>query len=98
MTGEEAEQMSLFRDEPRAGEYAAAHGPRIGWDELRPGMVVILDQSTQSHEWLRVTVVEKIVRTPDDLRVILNGRRGCRPLINRRYIDSGAAKLYKELN
>lgn len=98
MTGEAAEQLSFFRAEPQAGEYTAAHGARLGWDELRPGMAVILDQSTQSHEWLRVTVVEKIVRTPDDLRVILNGGRGCRPLINRRYIDSGATKLYKELN
>lgn len=98
MTGETAEQLSLFCAEPQAGEYVTRHGARLGWEELRPGMVVILDQSTQSHEWLRVTVVEKIVRTPDDLRVILNGGRGCRPLINRRYIDSGAAKLYKELN
>lgn len=98
MTGEAAEQLSFFRTEPQTGEYAAAHGPRIGGDELRPGLTVILDQSTQSHEWLRVAVVEKIVRTPDDLRVILNGGRGCRPLINRRYIDSGAVKLYKELN
>lgn len=98
MTDEAAEQLSLFCAAPQVGEYVAAHGARLGWDELRPGMVVVLDQSTQSHEWLRVTVVVKIVRTPDDLRVILNGGRGCRPLINRRYIASGAVKLYKELN
>ena len=91
------EQMTLFDPLPPVGEYVAAHGARLGWDELRPGMVAILDQSTQSHEWLRVTVVEKIVRTPDDLRVIINGGRGCRPLINRRNIARGAVKLYKAL-
>lgn len=43
-----------------------------------------------------VTTVEKIIRTPDDLRVILDGGRKQRPLINRCHIESGRAKLYRE--
>lgn len=43
-----------------------------------------------------VTTVEKIIRTPDDLRVILNGGRKQRPLINRCHIESGRTKLYRE--
>ena len=39
---------------------------------------------------------EDIIQTPDDWRVILNGGRKHRPLINRRYIDTGNVKLYRE--
>lgn len=44
-----------------------------------------------------VTTVEKIIRTPDDLRVILDGGRKQRPLINRCHIESGRTKLYREV-
>ena len=80
------EQLSLFPAALRVGTYI----------ELQVGMTVIYDCSTESHEWLMVTTVEKIIRTPDDLRVILDGGRKQRPLINRCHIESGRTKLYRE--
>lgn len=64
------EQLSLFPAALRVGAYIEEHGRRLAWDELQVGMTVIYDCSTESHEWLMVTTVEKIIRTPDDLRVI----------------------------
>ena len=63
------EQLSLFPAALRVGAYIEEHGRRLAWDELQVGMTVIYDCSTESHEWLMVTTVEKIIRTPDDLRV-----------------------------
>ena len=90
------EQLSLFPAALRVGAYIEEHGRRLAWDELQVGMTVIYDCSTESHEWLMVTTVEKIIRTPDDLRVILDGGRKQRPLINRCHIESGRTKLYRE--
>ena len=90
------EQLSLFPAALRVGTYIEEHGRRLVWDELRAGMTVIYDCSTESHEWLMVTTVEKIIQTPDDLRVILDGGKKQRPLINRCHIESGRAKLYRE--
>ncbi len=89
------EQLSLF-GAPRVGTYVQRHGEALTWDELRPGMTVIYDCSTQSREWLMITTVAEIVETPDGLRVILDGGRKHRPLINRRYIDGGSVRLYRE--
>ena len=90
------EQLSLFPAALRVGAYIEEHGRRLAWDELQVGMTVIYDCSTESHEWLMVTTVQKIVQTPDGLRVILNGGRKNKPLINRRHIDTGSVKLYRE--
>lgn len=96
MRSERMEQLSLFPAALRVGAYIEEHGRRLAWDELQVGMTVIYDCSTESHEWLMVTTVEKIIRTPDDLRVILDGGRKQRPLINRCHIESGRTKLYLE--
>ena len=91
------EQLSLFvLPSSRNGEYVEQKGQRLTWRDLTPGMTVIYDCSTQSHEWLMVTTVDKIIRTPDDLRVILNQGKKQRLLINRAYIESGDVKLYRE--
>ena len=91
------EQLSLFAaPASRNGEYVERKGQRITWDEITPGMTVIYDCSTQSHEWLMLTTVREIVQTPDGPRVILDGGRKNSPLINRRYIDTGSVKLYRE--
>lgn len=90
------EQLSIFPAALRVGAYIEEHGRRLVWDELRAGMTVIYDCSTESHEWLMVTTVDKIIRTPDDLRVILNQGKKQRLLINRAYIESGDVKLYRE--
>lgn len=90
------EQLSLFPAALRVGAYIEEHGRRLAWDELQVGMTVIYDCSTESHEWLMVTTVDKIIRTPDDLRVILNQGKKQQLLINRTYIESGDVKLYRE--
>lgn len=92
-------QLSLFDmlPKPRVGEYVVVHGTLLSWNDIRPGMTLIYDCSTQNHKWLKVTTVEKIIHTPDDWRVILDGGRNSRPLINKMYIDSGSVKLYGEV-
>lgn len=90
------EQLSLFPAAPRVGAYIEEHGRRLAWGELQVGMTVIYDCSTESHEWLMVTTVDKIIWTPDDLRVILNQGKKQQLLINRTYIESGDVKLYRE--
>lgn len=55
------EQLSLFPAALRVGAYIEEHGRRLAWDELQVGMTVIYDCSTESHEWLMVTTVEKII-------------------------------------
>ena len=69
-------QMSLFdTDEQfKVGEYVVKHGRRLTFDEIA-GMVgrkIIMDQSTSSHEWLEIVLVEKI---------IWNDQENCRRLI-----------------
>jgi hypothetical protein len=90
------EQLSLFPAALRVGAYIEEHGRRLAWDELQVGMTVIYDCSTESHEWLKVTTVDEIIRTPDDLRVILDQGKKQRLLINRAYIERGVVKLYRE--
>lgn len=90
------EQLSLFPAALRVGAYIEEHGRRLAWDELQVGMTVIYDCSTESHEWLKVTTVDEIIRAPDDLRVILNQGKKQRLLINRAYIERGVVKLYRE--
>ena len=82
------EQLSLFHAALRVGAYIEEHGRRLAWDELQVGMTGIYDCSTESHEWLMGTTVEKIIRTPDDLSVILDGGRKLRPRIYRWHIES----------
>ena len=82
------EQLSLFgAPSGRSGTYVQTRGAALTWDELRPGMTVVYDCSTQSREWLM---------TPDGLRVILDGRRKRRLTINRMYVDDGRVRLYRE--
>lgn len=91
------EQLSLFASQAsRNGECVERKGKRLTWGEIIPGMAAVYDCSTQSHEWLMVTTVQEIVQTPDGLRVILDGGRKSRPMVNRRYIDTGSVKLYRE--
>ncbi len=90
------QQLSIFPAGMKPGEYVERAGERLTWGELVKGMRVIYDCSTEHHRWLVLTVVEDIIQTPDDWRVILNGGRKHRPLINRRYIDTGNVKLYRE--
>lgn len=91
------EQLSLFgAPSGRSGTYVQTRGAALTWDELRPGMTVVYDCSTQSREWLMITTVAKIVETPDGLRVILDGRRKRRLTINRMYVDDGRVRLYRE--
>lgn len=44
------EQLSIFPAALRVGAYIEEHGRRLAWDELRAGMTVIYDCSTESHE------------------------------------------------
>lgn len=81
------------------GDYVEKHGPLLSWPELKTGMPVILDVSTQSHIWLKYTVIIEFARWEEDgrfhERVILDDGKKSHPLINREYIDRGQTRLYK---
>ena len=81
---------------PQIGDYVDQCGKPLSWEALHPVQKLIYDCSTQSRRWLHVVQVEDLVVTPDGMRVILCSGRGDahRLLIDRKYIDSGEARLY----
>ena len=81
---------------PQIGDYVNQCGKPLSWEDLHPVQKLIYDCSTQSRRWLHVVQVEDLVVTPDGMRMILYSGRGDahRLLIDRKYIDSGEARLY----
>lgn len=81
---------------PQIEDYVDQCGKPLSWEDLHPVQKLIYDCSTQSRRWLHVVQVEDLVVTPDGMRVILYSGRGDahRLLIDRKYIDSGEARLY----
>ena len=81
---------------PQIRDYVNQCGKPLSWEDLHPVQKLIYDCSTQSRRWLHVVQVEDLVVTPDGMRVILYSGRGDahRLLIDRKYIDSGEARLY----
>ena len=58
---------------PTAGEIVESHGRRLSFDEAaaRIGEIVILNISTENHEWFRAVRVLKAVVTPDGERRLI---------------------------
>ena len=58
---------------PTAGEIVESHGRRLSFDEAaaRIGEIIILNVSTESHEWFRAVRVLKAVVTPDGERRLI---------------------------
>ena len=89
------EQMDIFsfiepQKEFKPGEYIDKQylGRQITFDEItqRVGQLIVLDKSTQSHEWYMVALVEKIVIVEGNQRrlVYYDGKKQ-RGLINEMY-------------
>ena len=63
------EQMSIFdwlptlSPEPQAGDLVEDHGAEIPPEQIESfvGKKIVMDRSTESHEWFRVGVLEKIL-------------------------------------
>ena len=57
------DQIGLFDDELLPGTWVKTHGRELAFDEVakRVGQMIIMDMSTESHEWFKVVMVEKIV-------------------------------------
>lgn len=57
------DQIGLFDDELLPGTWVETHGMELTFDEVakRVGQMIIMDMSTESHEWFKVVMVEKIV-------------------------------------
>lgn len=90
------EQICLFAtEEVLDGTYTRRRGKLLTWDELRAGITVLYDCSTQSKTWVMITTVDKVIKTPDGPRVVLRGGKH-RLLINRVYMDDGSVRLYRE--
>ena len=58
---------------PTAGEIVESHGCRLSFDEAaaRIGEIIILNISTENHEWFRAVRVLKAVVTPDGERRLI---------------------------
>lgn len=58
---------------PTAGEIVESHGRRLSYDEAaaRIGEIIILNISTENHEWFRAVRVLKAVVTPDGERRLI---------------------------
>jgi len=59
-------QMSLFdipAEEKNPGEWVTEYGTEMTFDDIRNsiGQLIVIDLSTQSHEWYKVVRVEDIV-------------------------------------
>lgn len=58
---------------PTAGEIVESHGRRLSFDEAaaRIGEIIILNISTENHEWFRAVRVLKALVTPDGERRLI---------------------------
>mgnify|MGYP007047950595 CR=1 FL=1 len=64
---------------PTAGEIVENHGRRLSFEEAaaRIGEIIILNISTENHEWFRGVRVLKVVVTPDgERRLICKQEKG----------------------
>lgn len=57
------DQIGLFDDELMPGTWVETHGREMTFDEVtkRVGQMIIMDMSTESHEWFKAVLVEKII-------------------------------------
>ncbi len=83
----------------KIGEFFENHGALLTWEELRIGMKVLMDCSTESHSWFRAGQVEKFTQLDSgEDRVILRDGTRSRAYINRTHIDRGITKLYRPVS
>lgn len=56
------DQIGLFDDELLPGTWVETHGRELTFDEItqRVGQMIIIDKSTESHEWFKIVRVESI--------------------------------------
>lgn len=80
----------------KIGEYVESHGAPLPFADLRIGMKVIKDCSTESKHYFRIEQIENIV-SPEEgqYTVILQDGPRQRLYINRSYIDRGDVKFYR---
>lgn len=57
------EQMSMFDGLVEPGTWLETHGRELTFDEIvqRGGKLVVMDMSTESHEWFKAVRIERIV-------------------------------------
>ena len=83
------DQISLFDGELKPGTYVKTHGRRLSFDEItrRVGQIIIMDKSTQSHEWFEAVRVERIYTYPEtgERRLIYFDGGKQRGLVDERY-------------
>lgn len=82
-------QYSLFDrpNEPAPGEWVKVHGPEINFDQITQmvGKLIVMDKSTESHEWFQVVRVEKIIWNDGGRRLIYYDGARRRGLVDERY-------------
>ena len=63
---------------PEIGSYTERHGRKLSFDEVaaRLGEIVILNVSTESHEWLQAIMPVRVTRLIDERRLVCDRGRG----------------------
>lgn len=82
-------QYSLFDrpSEPAPGEWVKVHGPELSFDQITQmvGKLIVMDKSTESHEWFEVVRMEKIIWNDGGRRLIYYDGTRQRGLVDERY-------------
>lgn len=73
------DQISFFDGELTPGTWVENHGRELSFEEItkRVGQIIVMDKSTENHDWFQVVRVERIYTYPET---------GARRLI---YFDGG---------
>ena len=90
-------QLSLFDNVVEPGTWLQNHGRQLTFDEIaaRIGRLIVMDMSTQSHEWFKAVLVEKIIPYEGKRRLIYYDGKRQRGLVCESYFDWGHEKAYE---
>lgn len=83
------DQIGLFDNELTPGTWVETHGRELSFDEVtkRVGQIIVIDKSTESHEWFKIVRVESIFTDYESgqRRLIYSDGSRQRGLVDERY-------------
>lgn len=94
------EQIGFFDNMLEPGTWVETHGAELTFDEIaaRAGGLIVMDKSTQSHEWFQVVLVERIIYYEGTRRLVYSDGGRQRGYVDERYFAldrSNRAKAYR---
>lgn len=90
-------QISMFDSAVSEGDWVETKGRQLTFDEIaaRTGELIVIDMSTQSHEWYRAVLVVRIIYYDGTRRLIFSDGGKHAGYVDERYFTSGSAKAYE---